>query len=512
MWGLNKKSNNKNILISLTSSEVRIFYVERLGAEINIISSFSVEYSSIEDIQDSCNQWIQSNKAKGLDCHWLLPRSHYRAIAVNPPKVSDAELDKSIKWLVKDQLEESIDSVLVTYYKPFVVEREPNKLTAVVVDKSLIESLIEITSNLNLDLTSIQISELAAGRALPSLQADSHITGLIDEDNVGLVYNFYVGRSLAFTRHIKGRYFPNHDADSLSLEDDDNEAKTDQFLLETQRTLDYCISQFFRKPVDRLILDAQRTDNTNLVDSLEQVAELPVDLIRLSNKEPSSENQEPSQPGLQLSIAEAGAVYFDGKSLQAINFYLPQYQPKPLEFSFKYAVGLTAASIIGLSFYGFVKEKEAINLDLQLNQQNKVLTNTQSSLQSLSKRLGHQSRAKDLDGIILKKQLELRSSKKLLEKVATKSPKTVVMFSEVLAALSTQQADSLWLTNINLSPTAINLAGQTTKPDSIPFYINSMSKNRVLASQFENLSIERNQQDNRLVDFEMSNGRYNDAR
>ncbi|MBV1909451.1 MAG: hypothetical protein KUG78_09015 [Kangiellaceae bacterium] len=510
MWGLNKKSDSKCVLISLTNSEARLFHVEIISNKIKVLESHSDEYSTQKQLEDICSSWIQTVKAKGLPCHWLLSRSQYRTFAVAPPKVPESELSEAIKWLVKDQLEQPLDTVLVSYYKPYKVERETEKLVAVVVQRDVVESLIEITETLNLNLSSIQISELAASNALASINGEEQITGLIDEDNIGLTYNFYVGHSLAFTRHIKGRFFPGQDGNTFSLDSEDNEAQMDQFLLETQRTLDYCVSQFFRKPVDRLLLDSQKTKIEGLLESLEQISEIPVELVTLEQARESIEDST-RQQSLSLTTAESGATLTNNQS-QQVNFYLAQYQPKPLEFSFQYAAALVAVSVVGFALLGFVKEKELSALQSKLVEQNELLSKTQTSLQSLSKKIGRSSSIKELDRQLVKKQNELKASRQLLSNVENTSPSEAVIYSEILAALSGHHAESLWLTKIQLGPKTIDLSGQTTKPESIPLYIDGMSNHVVLASQFDNLIIERDKQNTQLVHFQMTNGRYKNAK
>jgi MSHA biogenesis protein MshI len=508
IWGSNKKLDAKRVLISLNNSEVRLFLLENKAGELTTISSQAAEYSTSEQLESICTEWLTPLKAKGLSCDWLLSRSLYKTISVSPPKVPESELKQTIKWLVKDQIEESLDTVLVTYYKPFAVEREAQKLVAVTIDKEFTESLINISSNLNLNLNSIQIDELSPVNALSGLQDDQQISGLIDEDHQGLIFNFYVGRSLAFTRHIRGRFFPNQSQNSFSLDAENNEEQSDRFLLETQRTLDYCISQFFRSPVNRLTLNDNKVRDNNLVESLEQITELPVDRVEL-NQQYIDEQESAS---LALTIAEAGAALGGlGNSPQWVDFYMPEYRPQPLEFGFKYAVGLGAIAVLGLIGYGLLQNSELTQQQQRLAESKQLLQQTQTALQALSQRLGVASKTEDLDKTIERKQAELLASRKLLNKVEKTSPVKPVLYSQVLSALAQQKAQALWLTQIKLSPKGIDLAGQTTNPESIPTYIDQMSNNVILASHFENLSIERSKKNKRLVLFQMTNGRYSNA-
>ncbi len=504
MWGSNAKLESKRVLISLTEREARLFLVEYQAGNVKVVDATTAEYSGPKALEATLKDWQRNVKIKGLCCDWLLSRSLYKTFSLAAPKVPDTELNKTIKWLIKDQLEESLDSVLVSFYKPFSLESDTEKLVAVSVDKEFIESLIEVTANLNLQLNSIQINELAAGNAISSLENDEQIRGLIDEDHQGLIFNFYRGQSLAFTRHIRGRFFPNQADNGFSLDADDSEEQTDRFLLETQRTLDYCISQFFRAPVNRLTLNATKTENNQLLESLEQIAELPVDLISLDPQASGDSNN-----NIVLSIAEAGATIggFKPKN-QWIDFYLPQYRPKPLEFGFNYALGLCGVAVIGLLVYGLLQSSELSQVEQTLQSSDLKLTETQTAMQQVSQKLGIVGSKQNLDQQISVKQTELIASRKLLNKVEQTSPTKPVLYSEVLAALSKQKAKSLWLTQIKLSPYSIELAGQTTLPESIPSYIKQMSSNEILSSQFENLKIERSSNNNKLVEFFMTNGRY----
>ena len=507
MWGSNKKLDAKRVLISLNESEARLFLLENHAGKSEVLSSTAASYSSSQELEAICKDWLQPLKAKGTACQWLLSRSLYKTFSIAAPKVPDSELASTIKWLVKDQLEQSLDSVLVSYYRPHTIEREADKIVAVAVEKEFVENLINITTNLQLDLSSIQIDELSSVAALGHLSEETQICGLIDEDHQGLIYNFYVCRSLAFTRHIRGRFFPNQSDSSFSLDDDNNEEQTDRFLLETQRTLDYCISQFFRSPVNRLALNASKADNNNLVESLEQIAELPVDLVEVTAPTDDSNSET-----LALTISEAGAaIGKTGQTQQWIDFYLPQYRPKPLEFGFKYAVGICLVAFAGFVGYGVLQTSELNQLENQLGQSEQKLKETQASLDQLSKQLGVKDSLQNLDSTINQRQAELVASRKLLNKVEKTAPSKPVLYSEVLSALSKQTAKSLWLTQIKLTPSTIGLAGETTIPESIPNYINEMSKNTILASQFEDLKIQRSTDNTKLVQFEMTNGRYNNA-
>jgi len=527
-WGFNNKSDNKQAIVSLCENEVKFCLIEKSSHSIELITAHKATYSNQETLHDECSKWFIENKCKGVNCHWLLSRKLYKTINIKPPEVPNSELATAVKWLIKDQIEQPLESILTTYYKPYYQDKEGEKLTVVIAEKQLIENLIDLSKESNLQLSSIQISELAPVGALITRDKlkpitndpnENKITGFIDQDEQGLIYNFYVGSSFAFTRHIKGRFFPKNKESEFSLEDDNRQSQLDQFLLETQRTLDYCISQIFRKPVDTLILDANKINDPELITALEQITELPItrleynQSISLSSHEQEASDETASENNVQqLSLTEIGAIFNRSTSPnQSVNFYLDQYKPKPLEFGFKFATSVAAVFVLTFFGYGYIQNQQLAQITLQLTNNQSKLEQMQESIKKIQKQRGKNQSIENIQKRILRKQKELVSSKKLLANVINKETVKPVNYSQVLDALSQQKVKFIWLTKIDLYPESINLTGQTTNPTAIPNYIASMASNDVLSSEFEEFKIERDVNDQRIVNFSMNNGRYNNA-
>ena len=57
--------------------------------------------------------------------------------------------------------------------------------------------------------------------------------------------------------------------------DDEQEAQEESFLLETQRTLDYVISQIFRRPLDAILLQQRSLNDQQLADTINQITDIP---------------------------------------------------------------------------------------------------------------------------------------------------------------------------------------------------------------------------------------------
>lgn len=504
-WGLKNQSEKQKVIISLTKTDLRLSILNGTDKDLEVTNAYQATYDSIPQISELISNWLNQTKIRNVDCHWLLARDLYKTINIKRPKVPENELNKSIKWLVKDQVDQPIENILVSYYQLASYEQKDQQLTTTIVDRTLVESLIETTNHNNLNIVGIWVDELSAGNALDAFLTEDKITGLIDQDEKGLIYNFYLGKELAFTRHIKGRFFPETREDGFTLEND-SQQQLDRFLLETQRTLDYCISQIFRKPIDRLVISRGKEKQEELIHSLEQVTELSVNcfssksLIKGLHSPPHS---------FDLSISEAGTLFTPNKSKQTINFYLPEFHPKPMEFGFKFAASTVAIFVLGFIAFGMVQNIEHNQINDQIESQKQALNNLEKEVNLLNSGLRTKDKTLNLDKEIVKKQRLLASSQKLLMEVGQKSSVTTPKYSDVLVELSKQKTPSLWLTQINLHPNMMSLHGVTTKTESIPKYINTMSKNEKLSSKFENLIIERDKENSSFINFSMTNGRFN---
>jgi len=512
IWRLNNKTETKKVVISLTQSEVRLFLIDNIAESVEIVSADCHSYQNQKELTDICTQWVQQAGAKRIDCYWLLARDLYKAIQVKKPNAPAAEVDAALKWLVKDQVDLPLERLLVTHYQP--LNQDPSiaaeQAIAIIVEKDLIENIIQLTDDLSLTLHSIEISELTAGYALKDHFEDLAITGLIDEDQQGLVYNFYVGSELAFTRHIKRRFFPQKQDAGLTLENDDYQAQLDRFLLETQRTIDYCVSQIFRRPINKLVVDASKVDDSNIIESIEQTLDIPISSFNLNvTISDKALNNDEDLTTLALSIDQLGLIQTKNeKQKQYVDLYLPQYRPQPLEFGFNFAASVAALFFVGFLILGIIENSELFALETKLKQVTKTHDELQASMQALQKKLRKEGKIENLNNAITQKQRELVAVKRLLIRVNNQTTSKPVEYSKILKALSLLKSPSLWLTKINLYPTSINLTGQTTQAQLIPSYINEMSKNRLLSSQFEDLSIERDSKNKRLLNFKMTGGRY----
>ena len=295
-----KKSVDKHLVVTLDEQSCRLQFFRQNGSALQQIASGEFSYQNTDELGQFFIAWLKENPCRDSICHWVLSRNLYQTYHVDRPNVLKKELDEAIKWQIKDLLDQGIDEVLVSHYQPTQAENQNNQLVAVATNKALVESIIEFTHNAGLTMASIDIEELTLGHALLPNLAENQIIGFIGEDKSGLVFNFYNEGGLAFTRHKKGRFMPNSHHQEFTLEQD-QEAQQESFLLETQRTLDYVVSQIFRRPIDGILLQQNSDADDELAEIINQITELQVTLVS-----PQVETNESDM--LTPNLVDAGAA------------------------------------------------------------------------------------------------------------------------------------------------------------------------------------------------------------
>ena len=273
-WPLKaSKKNGEIVVISITEQQVRLLQIDRL--EKRVLAFGEAAYSSMSQLETQVSDWCRQFSLKNKPCRWLLSRPLYQTYHAEKPEVAADEIDRALGWQLKDQLEIPLEEAILRHYQPGETENKGGQLVVVVVGKALVEKLIDLSKNLSLELDAIEIDELSLGHALQAEMTEDKIYGFIGEDHQGLVFNFYHNQQLTVTRYIRGKHFPAENTEELSLEIDDQAAQ-DAFLLEIQRTLDYCVNQIFRRPIDKLLLQAQADNSGPLAELVAQITEIPV--------------------------------------------------------------------------------------------------------------------------------------------------------------------------------------------------------------------------------------------
>jgi MSHA biogenesis protein MshI len=307
-----KKTQSNHILVAaIDGKRCRLHYFKKTTNGLNQLQATSFDYANLDSLKTEFIQFCKTHNLKGEACHWLLSFELYQSFLAEAPKVEAKQMSQALPWHVKDQLDAPLETMLISHYKPNHPNTDNNQIAVISIDKNLVESIIAITESAGVDLKIIDIEELCLGHGLLSSFKQNKITGYIGENNAGLVFSFYQDQQLVFSRYKKGLFIPEALEQEFSLEQDlehqaslstsNQQDLQDAVLLETQRTLDYVISQIFRKPVDTILFQQNPGKDHSLAESIAQLLEINVDLIQ-------AECQTSLEQEIFPSLAEVGCA------------------------------------------------------------------------------------------------------------------------------------------------------------------------------------------------------------
>ncbi|MDH5432814.1 MAG: hypothetical protein OEY19_02635 [Gammaproteobacteria bacterium] len=269
-----RKLNSLLVTFYINESVCRVHCFDITCDPVELKHGALIEYSSISDLQQKIMAFVNQNHLQKNPCRWILANDLYQTHNIDKPDVNDDEVMDALKWQVKDLIDIPVDSCLVSYYQPAHPENKNKQIVAVTVSKDLIEQLIDICDKTSLLLENIDIEELVIGHALLPYFNDQKIIGFVGENDQGLVFNFYYNNELAFVRHKKDFFIPQERVEEFVLEQEQEEL-SERFLLETQRTLDYVVSQLFRRPIELLLLQANEENADKLLNLIKQLTDVP---------------------------------------------------------------------------------------------------------------------------------------------------------------------------------------------------------------------------------------------
>jgi MSHA biogenesis protein MshI len=205
---------------------------------------------------------VKSLGLAGLSCNLVLEPEHYQLFMMESPKVPAEELREAIKWKVKDLISMPLEEAVIDVMRlPEDCGRaEQTLIYAVVAERKFVTSAIEAITAAKLELTSIDIDEMAArnlalasapgprGVALVHLNQGQGAMTLVKGDCL------YLSRSFAL----------NYQAGLL------DDLPVEALILELQRSFDYYERQLGQVPPANICLYGEHVTADKISDDLRQ--------------------------------------------------------------------------------------------------------------------------------------------------------------------------------------------------------------------------------------------------
>jgi len=193
--------------------------------------------------------------------------------------------------------------------------------------------------------------------------------------------------------------------------------------------------------------------------------------------------------------------------MQSVNFYLDEYRPKPLSFDHRFALFVVGLSLLGMLTIGWIQSQQVDTLAQQINDTKKFQETLQEQIKSIEAKLAQDTEIASLQQTLLVRQDELSRYRKVISLVKSPLDAKRPDYSQIFLQLADQKKQPVWLTRINIQSQDVSLYGATTKVDAIPLYVDDLKSANALKRHFDELKIERDEQNSWLINFELLNGK-----
>ncbi|WP_196139753.1 hypothetical protein [Aliikangiella sp. G2MR2-5] len=193
--------------------------------------------------------------------------------------------------------------------------------------------------------------------------------------------------------------------------------------------------------------------------------------------------------------------------MQRINFYLQEYHPKPLTFDFRFATASIGLTLFALLIFAIIDQQKltALKQVLENKQQQQQAISQQLTL--LKQQINESQNSQQLDSEIFYYQNQLSQYNRALGAINLPQSSSQNYYSNILVDLAKPKSSSVWLTRIIIDDSNLSLFGTSTRASEIPRYVEELKTGINLRRQFDQLSIDRDLENESLVHFSLLNGR-----
>jgi MSHA biogenesis protein MshI len=226
-------------------------------------------------------EFVKKNALEGVNCCWLLKSDKYQLITLDELPVKPEEFQSAIRWQIKKLLSFPVEDALIDKFSlPLPEIPNPKKtMTVVATQASYIQPIAEQIAESGLNLTTIDIQELALRNIMSMFE--------VDDKSTALVYLQEKNSDIIFSRQQEFYYLRRLDWSFEKLASNyDSQEKINQYLqklaLEVQRSFDYFQSQW-RLPVPNHVLMVSLNPTVlDIAAYMSQRLRFPVENINLN--------------------------------------------------------------------------------------------------------------------------------------------------------------------------------------------------------------------------------------
>lgn len=217
---------------------------------------------------------------QGQPCNYVLNRRDYSLHLIESPNVQPQELRQAVRWKVKDLLDMKLDDAALDVFPvpESAYRSHQNMLYVVATLKSRVKSIAQLVMDSGMNLSVIDIPELAMKNISTLMLNDQNGLGFMDLRRNGSTLNLTRAGELFLTRGINSQVAPE------IMTSPEWDSLRDRLTLEIQRTLDYFESQMGQPQIASIVLAPRGKDTAAMTEALNAALSVNVVALDLRDK------------------------------------------------------------------------------------------------------------------------------------------------------------------------------------------------------------------------------------
>ncbi|MGD8379077.1 MAG: PilN domain-containing protein [Gammaproteobacteria bacterium] len=202
---------------------------------------------------------------------------------------------------------------------------------------------------------------------------------------------------------------------------------------------------------------------------------------------------------------------------QQINLFQPIFRKQKKVFSAGAMVQLLGIVVLGLFLIWAFSAWQVSHLSAELANLHDQQRDVTSRLTSINKAIPPRTPTPALADAVERARTEKNAKARAVTLLSGRKLGNATGVSPMLAGLARQHLRPLWLTDIDISEggTALRLGGRTTEPESVPAYLQGLSKEDVFrGTEFRSFRMSRPEKERRrdVIEFTLSTALPEEAR
>ncbi len=264
--------------ISLSSREINIILIKKTPAgvedSIQVLLSEMLKYDDMESLKLVLTGMIERYEIEHVPTYWLLTPADYQIFLIDSLAVESNEFHDALTWRLRSVLPYPTDEATIDYFMlpPRKTTANNPMIAAVAAKQSQLKSIIDIFASLNLNLTAIDIPELALRNLANMGEKDERSTAMIYFYEKLAILNITHKQTLYFTRHI-----------NLYLENETKLKTHEELCLDILRYFDYFQSQWRLPSPTRIFVSSQQMNATEIAEAFSKHLLLSVEPFSLAS-------------------------------------------------------------------------------------------------------------------------------------------------------------------------------------------------------------------------------------